>query len=124
MSSGGFGNLFSRYAAMRDDGSTMGIASSDRGGVGDSPWKVRDRYLANSPFFTLDSLTTPVLLLHGGADRTVVPARAAETFVALRRLGKEATLVIHDGEEHHPGSWGRATPKTTGGESLRGSRSD
>ena len=70
-----------------------------------SPWEFRDRYIQNSPFFILDSVTAPVLLLHGGADRTVLPSRAEETFVALRRLGKEAMLVRYDGEEHHPGSW-------------------
>jgi dipeptidyl aminopeptidase/acylaminoacyl peptidase len=49
-----------------------------------------------------------VLLLHGGADHTVQAARAAETFVALRRLGKTAVLVRYDGEGHHPGEWGAA----------------
>ena len=41
----------------------------------------------------------------GGADPTVLPARAAETFVALRRLGRPVELVRYEGEGHHPGSW-------------------
>jgi dipeptidyl aminopeptidase/acylaminoacyl peptidase len=107
ISSGGFSNLFSHYSEMREDGSAVGIGWSERdqGRMGGSPWQYRDRYLENSPYFFLDKVTTPVLLLHGGADATVLPARAAETFVALRRLGKTVTLVRYDGEGHHPGSW-------------------
>ena len=50
-------------------------------------------------------MRTPLLLLHGGADQTVLAARAAETFVALRRLGRPVELVRYEGEGHHPGSW-------------------
>ena len=85
VSSGGFSNLFSQYGEMRDDGSAVGIE--------------------NSPFFFLDRVRTPLLLLHGGADQTVLAARAAETFVALRRLGRPVELVRYEGEGHHPGSW-------------------
>lgn len=107
ISSGGMSNLFSAYSAMREDGSAVGIgwAERDQGRMGGSPWQYRDRYIDNSPFFFLDKVTAPVLLLHGGADRTVLPERAEETFVALRRLGKVATLVRYEGEGHHPGSW-------------------
>ena len=107
VSSAGFSNLLTQYGEMRADGSAIGIGWSERGQgrMGGSPWEFRARYLENSPFFFLDRVTTPVLLLHGGADRTVLPTRAEETFVALRRLGKEVTLVRYEGEEHHPGEW-------------------
>jgi dipeptidyl aminopeptidase/acylaminoacyl peptidase len=107
VSSAGFSNLLTQYGEMRADGSAIGISWSERGQgrMGGSPWEFRARYLENSPFFFLDRVTTPVLLLHGGADRTVLPTRAEETFVALRRLGKEVTLVRYEGEEHHPGEW-------------------
>ena len=107
VSSGGFSNLFSQYGEMREDGSAVGIGWSERdqGRMGGSPWEFRDRYIENSPFFFFDRMRTPVLLLHGGADQTVLPARAAETFVALRRLGREVQLVRYEGEQHHPGSW-------------------
>lgn len=107
VSSGGFSNLFSQYTEMREDGSVVGIGWSERGQgrMGGHPWEYRQRYLENSPFFFLDRITAPVLLLHGGSDGTVLRQRAEETFVGLRRLGKEVTLVIYEGEEHHPGSW-------------------
>ncbi len=110
ISSGGFSNLFGQYTALREDGSAIGVgwAERDQGRMGGHPWENRDQYLANSPFFQLDRITAPVLLLHGGSDRTVLATRAEETFVGLRRLGRTVTLVRYDGEDHHPGSWSEA----------------
>ena len=107
ISSGGFSNLFSQYGEMREDGSAIGInwTEKDQGRMGGNPWEFRTRYIENSPYFFLDRVRTPVLLLHGAADRTVLKERAEETFVALRRLGREVQLVEYQGEEHHPGSW-------------------
>jgi len=107
VSSGGFSNLFSQYGEMREDGSAIGInwSEKDQGRMGGNPWEFRQRYIENSPYFFLDRVRTPVLLLHGAADRTVLKARAEETFVALRRLGREVRLVEYAGEDHHPGSW-------------------
>src|SRR6266480_123289 len=113
VSSGGFSNLFSKYAETRADGSPIGVEWAERGQgrMGMSPWEARDRYLINSPFFVLDRVTTPILLLHGGADETVFPERAKETFTALRRLGKVATLVVYAGERHSPETWGLTNAK-------------
>lgn len=107
VSSGGFSSLLTHYAWMREDGSAVGIGWSERdqGRMGGSPWEFRDRYIENSPFFYLDRVSAPVLILHGSADRTVPVGQAEETFVALRRLGKAAELVRYEGEEHHPGNW-------------------
>jgi dipeptidyl aminopeptidase/acylaminoacyl peptidase len=110
VSSGGFSSLLSQYTPMREDGSAVGIGWSERdqGRMQGSPWEFRDRYVQNSPFFFLDRVNAPVLLLHGGSDATVRASEAEATFVALRRLGKAATLVRYDGEDHHPGTWSGA----------------
>lgn len=110
VSSGGFSSLFTQYGALRDDGSAIGVGMMEGlpGRMGGHPWELRDRYIANSPYFFLDSVTTPVLLLHGGADHTVSAAAADETFVALRRLGKTVEYARYDGEGHHPGDWSLA----------------
>lgn len=107
VSGGGFSNLFSQYGEMREDGSAIGINwfEKDQGRMGGNPWEFRQRYIENSPYFFLDRVRTPVLLLHGAADRTVLKERAEETFVALRRLGREVQLVEYAGEDHHPGLW-------------------
>lgn len=102
--SGSMSNLMSRYTEMREDGSAVGIGWSERGQgrMGGSPWDFRDRYIQNSPFFFLDRVTTPVLMVHGGSDDV---RKAYETFVALRRLEKDVVLVRYDGEGHHQGEW-------------------
>ncbi len=109
----GFSDLFDFYARMRPDGGAPGVtwAEGGQGNMGGSPWEERDRYIENSPFFHLDRVRTPVLLIHGTADRTVPVSAAEKTFVALRRLGKPALLVRYEGEEHHPGSWSRANAR-------------
>ena len=110
VSSGGFSNLFTQYGVLREDGSAIGVGMLERGPgrMGGHPWELRDRYIANSPYFFLDRVTTPVLLLHGAADHTVPVAAADETFIALRRLGKTIEYVRYEGEDHHPGSWSLA----------------
>jgi dipeptidyl aminopeptidase/acylaminoacyl peptidase len=77
-----------------------------QGRMGGHAWEYFERYRDNSPFFFFDRVTAPVLLLHGGSDPVVEPQAAIESFVALRRLGKQVTLVLYDGERHHPGEWG------------------
>jgi dipeptidyl aminopeptidase/acylaminoacyl peptidase len=110
VSSGGMSDLFHHYAHMRVDGSATAVnwSERDQGRMGGHPWEARDVYLANSPFFHLDRVRTPVLLVHGAADHTVTLAQAEQTFVGLRRLGRPAALVAYAGEGHHPGEWRRA----------------
>jgi dipeptidyl aminopeptidase/acylaminoacyl peptidase len=62
--------------------------------MGGHPWQYCDRYRDKSPFFFLDRVTAPVLLLHGGSDMVVSPETSIQTFVALRSLGKDVKLVI------------------------------
>jgi dipeptidyl aminopeptidase/acylaminoacyl peptidase len=110
VASGGFGDLFGHYAHLRADGSApaIGWAERDQGRMAAHPWEARERYLANSPFFFLDRVRTPLLLVHGGADLTVPAREAEQVFVGLRRLGRPVTLVVYEGEEHHQAEWRRA----------------
>lgn len=106
VASASFSNLISMYGqATNGQAGSIGYLEQGQGDMGDTPWSVRDRYLANSPFFFLDKVKTPVLLVHGSLD---IPARADETFVALRRLGKEVEYALYQGEQHWEGTWGFA----------------
>ena len=53
---------------------------------GGSLWEKRDTYIKNSPFFALDQVEAPVLIICGTND---VPGsmNSRETFLGLRRLG-------------------------------------
>ena len=77
-------------------------ADSGRGKMGATVWERRDRYIENSPYFYLDRVTTPLLLVMGASDRTVPPFLGDATFGALRQLGKRVEYVRYGGEEHQP----------------------
>jgi dipeptidyl aminopeptidase/acylaminoacyl peptidase len=64
------------------------------------PWKHPDLWLKLSPFFRVEKVTTPTLVL-GGADDTNVPLLNSEQlYQALKRLGRDTELVIYPGENH------------------------
>jgi dipeptidyl aminopeptidase/acylaminoacyl peptidase len=64
------------------------------------PWQNVDRWVKLSPWFAIEKVTTPTLLL-GGADDVNVPLLNSEQlFQALRRLGRETELVVYPGQNH------------------------
>lgn len=67
--------------------------------MGVSLWEDRERYLRNSPYFHVDKVTTPLLMIHGDLD-AVPLSQAEQFFVAMNRLGKRAKLVRYLGEGH------------------------
>jgi dipeptidyl aminopeptidase/acylaminoacyl peptidase len=106
MASASISNLISMYGEFQNgESGGIGYLEKGQGNMGDTPWKERERYIANSPFFFLDRVQTPVLLVHGGLD---VPENAEQTYVALKRLGKPVELAIYEGEQHWEGTWGYA----------------
>ena len=74
-----------------------------------NPYEERERYIAQSAFFHLDKVNTPVMIMHGIKDYTILYGEGEMMFYALRQLGKEATLVLYTYGDHSL---------------IRGSRSD
>ena len=103
----GMADLFADYCEMTADGSAFGTSMLEHGqdAMGGTPWEFRERYVENSPFFFLDRLETPLLLIQGEQDGTVASFLGDQAFVALRRLGKEAEYVKYAGEDHGPAEW-------------------
>ena len=64
-----------------------------------SPWEKRDRYIENSPFFLLDRVNTPLLIVCGSKDEPAAMS-ARETFLALRRLRKRVEMREYRREQH------------------------
>ncbi|MEG6508066.1 prolyl oligopeptidase family serine peptidase [Methyloligella sp. 2.7D] len=63
------------------------------------PWDHLDAYAQNSPLSGVESISAPVLLMHG--DRDYVPmSQAEEMFSALRRLGRDVSFARLWGEGH------------------------
>lgn len=98
----GQSNLLGVYREMEPAGTNWKIswAEENQGKIGGTPWNRRERYIENSPFFFLDRLTTPLLIVHGTEDTAVAIEAGDETFLALRRLGKTVEYAKYLGEPH------------------------
>jgi dipeptidyl aminopeptidase/acylaminoacyl peptidase len=64
------------------------------------PWKNTDLWLKLSPWFQVEKITTPTLILGGAADANVPILNSEQLYQALRRLGRETELVIYPGQHH------------------------
>lgn len=101
VSSAGPSDLFATWGRLTKNGGLAGdVVERGQGGMAGTPWTQRDRYLRNSPFFELDRVTTPVLVVQGELDVTVPAAESDRVFAALKRLGVEAQYVRYGGEGH------------------------
>ena len=66
------------------------------------PWKERERWLAvSAPFFDVEKVTTPTLVMCGQLDMNVPLINSEQLYQALRRVGKaETELVIYPNQWH------------------------
>jgi dipeptidyl aminopeptidase/acylaminoacyl peptidase len=64
------------------------------------PWRNTDLWLKLSPWFQIDKVTTPTLVLCGQEDWNVPLINSEQLYQALRRLGRETELVIYPGQGH------------------------
>ncbi len=88
-------------AQERREGATWSETSQGR--MGEPPWSALWRYLRNSPFFYLDRIETPLMIIQ--SDMDFVPViHGEEMFSGLYRLGKTARFVRYWGEGHVPAS--------------------
>ncbi|MEJ2052340.1 MAG: S9 family peptidase [Calditrichaceae bacterium] len=65
------------------------------------PWNREDIYVDQSPLFSADKITTPLLLLHGKVDTNVPIGESIQLFTALKLLGREVELIEIAGQDHH-----------------------
>jgi dipeptidyl aminopeptidase/acylaminoacyl peptidase len=100
-------NLVNAYAKTGSAGG-IGWVEEGQGRMGGSLWRYPDRFVKNSPVFQLDKVETPILIIQGGMDTDVDPIESNIAFESLRRLGKPATYVRYEVEEHSPLNWGHA----------------
>ncbi|MDQ8154529.1 MAG: prolyl oligopeptidase family serine peptidase, partial [Gemmatimonadota bacterium] len=70
--------------------------------IAGSLWQYPERFIENSPLFKLDRVTTPVLFMANDNDGAVPWYQGIEFYGAMRRLQKEAYLVVYNGDEHNP----------------------
>jgi dipeptidyl aminopeptidase/acylaminoacyl peptidase len=65
-------------------------------------WEAPEVYFNMSPFSFADKIKTPILLVHGEADRNNPIGQSQELYRALKYLGVESRLVTYPGEPHLP----------------------
>ncbi len=105
VSSTGSSNLASYFFQAQFEDGTTGWFETGQGRMGGPPWEYSERYVANSPVFHLDRVTTPLLLLHSADDKAYW--QSVEMYAGLDRLGKEAVLVRYEDAHHWFGAWGQ-----------------
>jgi dipeptidyl aminopeptidase/acylaminoacyl peptidase len=90
--------LFRNWASGRDRDSRNIETGQAR--MGGSPFEYPERYVSQSAFFHLDRVNTPVLILHGEKDLTILFGEGEMMFYALRQLGKTAEFVAYANGDH------------------------
>lgn len=68
--------------------------------MGKSYFDLKNDYLKNSPFHHVEDIVTPLLLWSGGHDLHIDYHQSIQFYLALRRLGKKAKLLLFDDEAH------------------------
>ncbi|QNR66915.1 S9 family peptidase [Paenibacillus peoriae] len=79
--------------------SDIGISYTE-GIVGANPWEDPDLLWSKSPLAHVNSIETPLLILHGEEDLRCPVSQGDELFTALKRLGKITRLIRYPGSNH------------------------
>ena len=68
---------------------------------GNWPWNNRELYVGQSPVYSADKVTTPILLVHGDADTNVPVNESHQMYTALKLLNQDVELIEFLGDDHH-----------------------
>jgi dipeptidyl aminopeptidase/acylaminoacyl peptidase len=103
-------DLAAFYGGMQDSGNSLWMrwAEKGQGRMGDSPWANPARFIDNSPYYRLDRIRTPLLIVAGSADEIVAYQESKKFFVGLRRMDRPVQLVVYPGEGHVISTWSTA----------------
>jgi dipeptidyl aminopeptidase/acylaminoacyl peptidase len=64
------------------------------------PWQHPDAWMRISPFFQLDKIVTPTLVLGADQDMNVPIIGGQQLYQGLKRLGRDTELIVYPGENH------------------------
>lgn len=97
-------NMTSAYGGIRWESGIARTGQYEHGQsrIGGSLWQYPERYILNSPLFQMDRVTTPIMWMENDADGAVPWYQGIEYYLAMRRLKKEAYMVVYNGEGHNP----------------------
>jgi len=66
-------------------------------------WDKTDVYMKHSAMFSVKNAKTPTLVIHGENDQRVPISQGQEIYMALKRLGVPAEMVVYPRTQHGPG---------------------
>ncbi|NJO12931.1 MAG: S9 family peptidase [Gammaproteobacteria bacterium] len=106
----GVANFVSHYGSMplysRFGADSLGVGNAARyenpaspNWIGAAPWQNPEAYVRHNPFFRVDRIQSPVLIMHSDFDQFAL-GQSEELFAALYRMRKPATFVTYWGEGH------------------------
>jgi dipeptidyl aminopeptidase/acylaminoacyl peptidase len=64
------------------------------------PWEKPENYIRISPFFKLDKIVTPTLVLCGQSDLNVPLVNSEQLYQGLRRRGIDTMLIVYPNQFH------------------------
>lgn len=99
----GSSDWISHYGSLRPTLIPQASSNFEYGGqyrIESKIWGNIKPYILNSPIFSADQVTTPLLIMHNKKDETVPWAQAVELFIALRRLNKKVWMLQYDKGTH------------------------
>ncbi len=64
------------------------------------PWRNTELWMKLSPFYRLDKIVTPTLVLGGDKDVNVPLLGGEQLYQGLKRLGRDTELIVYPGEYH------------------------
>ena len=69
--------------------------------IGATPWENLERLMKHSPITYVESIHTPLLILHGESDLRCPISDAEQLFISLKYLGRETKFVRFEGQSHN-----------------------
>ena len=103
-SASGLSDFVSFYGSVMNNGLTAQyLCETDQLRIGSSLWENGAAYIRNSPIFSANKVSTPLLMLSNKQDGFGLFSQGVEFFNALRRLGKKTWMLQYDGEGHQVG---------------------
>ncbi len=96
-------NMTSAFGGIRWESgdSRQGQYEQGQSRIGRNLWEAPELYIANSPVFHANRVTTPLLIMHNDQDGAVPWYQGIEMFMALRRLQKPVWMLQYNGEAHN-----------------------
>ncbi|MGH7669611.1 MAG: S9 family peptidase, partial [Gemmatimonadaceae bacterium] len=93
-----YDELYKRTGTVQQGITTVGQV---RMGKGVDPWTNTQMFLEQSPIFHVKTITTPFMILQGGADDAVDYVEGLQFFNAAREQGKRVIFLSYPGQPHN-----------------------